>query len=101
MAIVGADDATGIGAIDDIAIPILGIVCVGATAYHYIFEQGYSNKHNNAFQFKEHTKNARPSTNDKHTKRDPGGTYGVNKNNKRGTKNQKHMHPENPNKRRK
>ena len=101
MAVVGADDATGIGAIDDIAIPILGIVFVGATAYHYIFEQGYSNKQNNAFQFKEHTKNARPSTNDKHTKRDPGSTYGVNKNNKRGTKNQKHMHPENPNKRRK
>lgn len=102
MAVVGADDVTGFGAIDDVAIPIFGIVCVGATAYHYIFENGYSNKLNYNLQFKEHTKGKRPSTKDTHTKRRAGDpTRGVSRNNKRGDKNKKHMHPINPNKQKK
>ena len=100
MVALGADDMTGIGAIDDIAIPFIGVVCLGATAYHYVFEQGDTNKQNGVFLYSEHTKNKSHHTKDKHTKRRAGGRYDVNTNANRGNKNKKHEHPINPNKRR-
>jgi len=47
----------------------------------------------------EHTKGARNSTRDKHTKTRSGISYGQNRNMSRGDKNKKHEHPMNPNKR--
>lgn len=98
-----ADDATGIGVVDD---PIATFLYVAAGAiYTYNVVQSFVNSYDTGKQYTmpmaaEHTKGKRPSTKQKHTKRRPGETYGKHRNEPRGNKNRKREHPINPNKRR-
>ncbi|HOX77392.1 MAG TPA: RHS repeat-associated core domain-containing protein, partial [Bacteroidales bacterium] len=83
-----ADDATVVGVFDDVAIPALlvaGSITAGAIWLHD--------------QFAEHTSNARKSTWNKHSKKDPGEITGKNRNTNRGDKNKKFEKKPNPNKR--
>ena len=96
--VLGADDATGIGAVDDIAIPIVGLVGFGAYVYNESVSAGSSPKES-IFLAAEHTKGARKSTSDKHTAHRAGSSYGQNRNSNRGDKNKKYQKKANPNKR--
>ena len=102
-----ADDATGIGVLDD---PIAaGLVATGAVLVvaDYVVEAipaAYYNMSDALKCASEHTKDARPSTEQKHQKgqarkRDGNGYIkGHNRNQRRGSKNQKHEPSINPNK---
>ena len=96
--VLGADDATGIGTVDDIAIPIVGLVGFGAYVYNE-FVSANSSPKESIFLAAEHTKGARKSTSDKHTAHRAGSSYGQNRNSNRGDKNKKYQKKANPNKR--
>ena len=96
--VLGADDATGIGTVDDIAIPIVGLVGFGAYVYNE-FVSANSSPKESIFLAAEHTKGARKSTSDKHTAHRAGSSYGQNQNSNRGDKNKKYQKKANPNKR--
>ena len=96
--VLGADDATGIGTVDDIAIPIVGLVGFGAYVYNESVSADSSPKES-IFLAAEHTKGARKSTSDKHTAHRAGSSYGQNRNSNRGDKNKKYQKKANPNKR--
>ena len=96
--VLGADDATGIGTVDDIAIPIVGLVGAGAYVYNE-FVSANSSPKESIFLAAEHTKGARKSTSDKHTAHRAGSSYGQNRNSNRGDKNKKYQKKANPNKR--
>ena len=96
--VLGADDATGIGTVDDIAIPIVGLVGFGAYVYNE-FVSAESSPKESIFLAAEHTKGARKSTSDKHTAHRAGSSYGQNRNSNRGDKNKKYQKKANPNKR--
>ena len=83
--VLGADDATGIGTVDDIAIPIVGLVGFGAYVYNE-FVSANSSPKESIFLAAEHTKGARKSTSDKHTAHRAGSSYGQNRNSNRGDK---------------
>ena len=94
------DDGTVIGAIDDPILPFLA----AATAISIAYDNYFSPKcipltpNPPVIYYGEHTKNARPSTRDKHTFTRSGSSYGENRNNKRGDKNRKYRRKQNPNK---
>ena len=96
--VLGADDATGIGTVDDIAIPIVGLVGFGAYVYNE-FVSANSSPKESIFLAAEHTKGARKSTSNKHTAHRAGSSYGQNRNSNRGDKNKKYQKKANPNKR--
>ena len=96
--VLGADDATGIGTVDDIAIPIVGLVGFGAYVYNE-FVSANSSPKESIFLAAEHTKGARKSTSDKHTAHRAGSSYGQNRISNRGDKNKKYQKKANPNKR--
>ena len=96
--VLGADDATGIGTVDDIAIPIVGLVGFGAYVNNE-FVSANSSPKESIFLAAEHTKGARKSTSDKHTAHRAGSSYGQNRNSNRGDKNKKYQKKANPNKR--
>ena len=96
--VLGADDATGIGTVDDIAIPIVGLVGFGAYVYNE-FVSANSSPKESIFLAAEHTKGARKSTSDKHTAHRARSSYGQNRNSNRGDKNKKYQKKANPNKR--
>ena len=96
--VLGADDATGIGTVDDIAIPIVGLVGFGAYVYNE-FVSANSSPKESVFLAAEHTKGARKSTSDKHTAHRAGSSYGQNRNSNWGDKNKKYQKKANPNKR--
>jgi hypothetical protein len=84
-----ADDATVVGVVDDVARPALlvaGSITAGVVWLHD--------------QFAEHTSNARKSSWNKHSKKDPGETTRQNRNANRGNKNKKFEKKPNPNKNR-
>jgi len=100
-AVLLSDDITGGGVFDD---PIAGVCFVvadaAATAYTIVTTVNALKEFYHVMKA-EHTRNARPSTADKHTKTRSGKSYGQNRNQNRGNKNKKHEHPINPNKKRK
>ena len=96
--VLGADDATGIGTVDDIAIPIVGLVGFGAYVYNE-FVSANSSPKESIFLAAEHTKGARKSTSNKHTAHRAESSYGQNRNSNRGDKNKKYQKKANPNKR--
>jgi len=89
-----ADDVTGVGVVDDVAIVPVTVVGGAAAALTELVDLGID-----AYLFfAEHTSGKRKSTEQKHTARRSGKTYDKAQNNKRGEKNQKFKPKPNPNK---
>jgi RHS repeat-associated protein len=89
-----ADDVTGVGVVDDVAIIPVTVVGGATAALTELVDLGID-----AYLFfAEHTSGKRKSTEQKHTARRSGKTYDKAQNNKRGAKNQKFKPNPNPNK---
>ena len=98
--VVVGDDATGIGVIDDVLLVGIATAYVAYEGYELICS--YLSYNKDAIIVKaEHTKGARPSTRQKHTKTRAGSSYGKQRNQNRGYRNRKYEHPQNPNKKKK
>lgn len=97
-----ADDATGLGVVDD---PIAAFLYIAAgTVYTYDIVQSFVSNYDTKKIYimpmaAEHTKNKSKRNWDKHTNPRAGKQTGQQRNAKRGNRNQKHEHPINPNKR--
>ena len=97
-----ADDVTGFGIVDD---PIAAFFYIAAgTVYTYDVVQSIISNYNTKKIYvmpmaAEHTKNKSKRNWDKHTNPRAGKQTGQQRNAKRGSRNQKHEHPINPNKR--
>ena len=94
-----ADDVTGFGVVDDVVALGVYAVAIAIEGYHVITIYNNRVDKSSITVNAEHTKGARNSTRDKHTKTRSGISYGQNRNMSRGDKNKKHEHPMNPNKR--
>lgn len=92
------DDISAIGVLDD-PIAFAFLFCAAGIECYEQLNTIRIVKEQSVLQASEHTKNQRPSTRQKHTKRRAGMTYGSNRNDNRGNKNKKRQHPINPNKR--
>ena len=100
LVVVAADDASVFGVVDDITIPIWAVVGGGALLYEtFINRDTSADKELYIKTASEHTRGARKSTADKHTKRRAGTSYGQSRNDNRGNKNKKYQKKDNPNKR--
>ena len=94
-----ADDVSGIGVADDFIALGLFVIASSIEGYNIITSSNIGVDKKSITINATHTKGARNSTSDKHTKTRSGSSYGHNRNMNRGLKNKKHEHPINPNKR--
>lgn len=101
-AFIIVDDVSYIGIVDDVIVPFFAsaaLLSLSYDVYQYYWKANNDEKIKSMQMSSEHTKNARPSSHDKHTKTRSGRQYGENRNNNRGDKNKKYWRKFNPNKR--